>query len=297
MKYHSLFFIILAISCGKKKVDVNSPQPNISLVNEITRIESNLQWCGGMVSSASNLTNPWCDGDATCYQGHYQLLTKTDRFNWLTILNEQNQPFRHPNRVNLDKENEFSRDQLLGVMEASIYSASAKETLAKIFSFSSKHNNKFCLNPTDNRCDLTTSMYVLYNDLQNKAVLPATRQIDYSTRLIEAKTVPDGYQVNLLSRSIYLHAITGNLTTGYVSAHNVLYKRFPNNLLVHTNHCIFNKCNSEEWTSIQQQLLQNMKIWKQNGNKWAFDENLTTNSSPYGHELVSLAKFIEGLPK
>ena len=291
-----LLFCVFLVSCGKKIIKGEEPlTTNQQLVQEIDRIEKLLVWCAGF--PAREVTSD-CDGDGATYHGFVSLMSKSpiNEVFWSKIIDEVGTPYRNANRVKNDNLDAFSRDQLLGVMEASTVSPVAKETLKKIWSYY-EHTGKLCEPSSDNRCDMATSMVILKKDIFNEKVTTWERQVDETTIRAEGLLSPEGYQTFLPVRKIMLHAKTNSLTQGYVNSFNAIYNKYPLNLYNRTVHTYLNKLGEEKYEEIKKDLIFCMKQFEKpsvNAN-WGWDRNVSCplqNGNVWGHDLVALGKFL-----
>lgn len=226
MKY--LLLPLLLLSCGGRDTTAALDIKSL-LKKELIRVEPLLLTCYGTPAKArkNNKTGePNCEvGDSVTDAGFATLYGRFDYKTGLyNSLSEDGRPWRNPSYRDVDLDNSFSRDQLLGIIE---YTVSTKDTipLKNIMTYV-KRTGKLCPDANDNKCDMTQSMQVLVDLALGEDINVGEDLLDMATLAAEA-TGTDGYQAFLVGRKVMLHKILGR--EGYNVAANTLYHRFPNN--------------------------------------------------------------------
>lgn len=296
-----LFILPLLLSCGQEKTPVYPDVISNDLHEQISRITPLLLWCDGQATSIRNNNidgRPNCDtGDGASESGFLTLvgnfLQENDMFTALSSsINSNNQPFRSPSYVDKDLENSFSRDQLLGFIEATYAGLSPQSGLSRITDYV-RRTGKLCSNATDSRCDMSDSMWILVKDALGEAVSDVERWKDETVLNAEASTVPLNYQANLVSRKIFLKAIGNKLTQGYAHAAMLLNKRAPSNLWIKTVFFVTNRGTKSDFDNIAKDLTECLKLYNKPGLHWAWNQGDTKcPQDTVGHEQVALGHFL-----
>ncbi|MBF0299483.1 MAG: hypothetical protein HQK51_12230 [Oligoflexia bacterium] len=288
---------IYAASVSIPKVD------NQELQQQINRISPNLLWCDGQATGtdSNNVDHrPNCDvGDAASESGHFTLVGQFSNeegiFNAMrNSFGLDDQPFRAPSYVGKDSSNEFSRDQTLGFIEATVAGLPYSEGLERIERYYNR-NGSLCPNASDNRCVLTPSMWIYFKDLSGRNVTQLERFLDEQMLNLEASENPLNYRSYLVSRQVFLKAMMGKLTSSYAQAMKTLYKRAPKNLWFRTVYHVTNGGTNTDFENVAKSLVECMKTWNQPGTTFLWSEgNVECTQGLYGHELVSLGHFLLG---
>lgn len=136
---------------------------------------------------------------------------------------------RAPNRK--DTDNTASRDQLLGFLAAQLNSENRWLDVKRFI----KANGKICKDATDNRCELTPTVWALLGGVHSHLGYVRDPSMFINSLfwdrvlLAQANTVPSGYQLNLVAEAAWLAYKLGMETElTYLSAVMAL-SRQPNN--------------------------------------------------------------------
>jgi len=275
-------------SCGIQETKPSIPQiVSERLQAQITRMTSLLAWtCDGAAPARRPNIECIVEGDAVSMTGWTLLYGNLG--SWSLIeksIGEDGRPWRNPKRVGGTDMNSFSRDQLLGLLEGS--AAHTSDSLKSAMRYIER-TGRLC--PGDDRCNLTGGVLELVKILLKTPISQAEKTVNDWTIQTEANTVPPGYQAHLVSRKIMLHAHLGTLTTGHAKAAAVLARRFPHSLFLRTAHAV---ANHKEFLPIAEDLATCMESWESPGNAWIGEEiERGCQKNSYGHEYVSLAKFL-----
>ena len=130
-----------------------------------------------------------------------------------------------------------SRDELIGHL---LYIAKThdKNHANKLIDMIQHNANRVCTDATDNRCDVTPTMYGLMRIVWNHIGLTPTKNMlisnigDDHTLLIEASTAPIGYQLHLIALQLLIRQHTNTWSTTMDATSKELLNRMPNNLLI-----------------------------------------------------------------
>lgn len=296
---------VFAVSCGKGR---ETTWPNVvspTLASEVSRISPRLLWCDGQATSPrkNNIDGrPACDvGDAMTDTG---MLLALGNFVGGSQLQDSiiksiattGQPYRAPSYVGRDIQNEFSRDQFIGLADATAAGLDEKY-LNSVLDYYNR-TGSLCEHPSDNRCTLYPSMITLADDARGRNVTLAERALDEATVAAEARAVPLGYEAYLVSRKIFMRAVTGDLTNSYADSAKVLYKRAPENLWFRTVYKVTNDGTQEEFGAIGKDLAKCMQAWKTPGSTWlGRTGNTACPDDSIGHDLTALATFLQQPPR
>jgi hypothetical protein len=289
LKYLAL---LLIVSCGAPK-----EQPRIkdypALRAQVERVEPLLLWCDGGVAfpRKNNITKqPMCDvGDSLSTTGAVLLLGGIGDFSVIDrSINADGRPWRHPSYVGKDKSNSFSRDQALGVMEATVATKN-KAPLKRLLEYISR-TDKLCPDATDGRCQFTDSVNVLAKDVMGEKVSKAERAKDELTILAEAHVTKPDYTSYLVARKLFLHYRTKTNTFGYRKAVDVLKSRFPDSLHIRTLYAVYH---GKSLDGVAEALTACLEKWQKPGLDWFGDAvSVECTGKAHGADLVSLGKFL-----
>jgi hypothetical protein len=296
--------LILSTSCGKKKEAVWPNVTSTTLASEVSRISPRLLWCDGQATGPrkNNIDGrPRCGlGDAMTDSGMLLLLgvdnggTIADAI--IHSITPEGKPYRTPSYVGRDTKDEFSRDQFLGLADATAAGLDEKY-LNSVLTYYNR-TGSLCEHPSDNRCTLYPSMITLADDARGRNVTLAERALDEATVAAEARAVPLGYEAYLVSRKIFMRAVTGDLTNSYADSAKVLYKRAPENLWFRTVYKVTNDGTQEEFGAIGKDLAKCMQAWKTPGSTWlGRTGNTACPDDSIGHDLTALATFLQQPPR
>jgi len=296
---------VFAVSCGKGR---ETTWPNVvspTLASEVSRISPRLLWCDGQATSPrkNNIDGrPACDvGDAMTDTG---MLLALGNFVGGSQLQDSiiksiattGQPYRAPSYVGRDIQNEFSRDQFIGLADATAAGLDEKY-LNSVLDYYSR-TGSLCPNATDSRCKMTPSMITLADDVRKRNVTLAERALDEATLAVEAKTVPLDYEAYLVSRKIFTRAILGKLTDSYASSAKALYNRAPNNMWLNAVFLMTNSGTQQEFDALGAKLASCMAKWEKPGHIWLGRKgNTLCPAESIGHDLVALATFLQLPPR
>jgi hypothetical protein len=283
-----ILFVLLFSSCAAP-VDANTPQVvSGRLSAQVERISPLLAWtCDGRVPARSEGVECAVEGDAVSMTGWALLYGNLGQWSAISdSIDSDGRPWRNPSRVGGNDLNSFSRDQMIGLIEGTVASGDTS-VLRSVVDYIDK-TGRLC--PGDNRCNITGSIMELWRLALGETVTAGESQINGWATEIEAKTVPPGYQVHLIMRKIMLHAKLGKLSSSYSKAAATLKKRFPKSLFVRTVDAVANR---GEFVGVAEDLAACMERWERSGTGWVGEEvERGCQTSGYGHEYVSLAKFL-----
>lgn len=142
---------------------------------------------------------------------------------------DDGQLLRAPNRK--DMENTASRDQLFGFFAAQITRENRWLDVKRFI----KRNKKICLDATDNRCEMTpitiAFMGMVHKYLgYNRDISMIFNQFVWDeTLLVQAQTVPTGYQLNLIAEASWMAYKFGYETDVSYASAVIAYARQPLN--------------------------------------------------------------------
>jgi hypothetical protein len=282
--------ILFLSACGVL-VPVKPGVPQVvseRLKTQIGRMTPTLAWtCNGMAPARSREVDCNTEGDAVSMTGWTLLYGNLG--SWQLILDsidENGRPWRNPARVGGTDPNSFSRDQMLGLLEATVSSGDRTGLQSVVRHLQAQ--GRLC--PGDDRCNLTGSIIELWRLVLGQEVIEAERAVNGWTTEVEAATVPPGYQAHLVSRKIMLHAELGTLTSSYSKAAATLARRFPKSLFLRVTNAV---ANGGDFVAIADDLAACMETWQGPGNAWIGEEiERGCQTFSYGHEYVSLAKYL-----
>ena len=279
-----------SLSCGQSR----SPKPisqsiSSELQAEIDRITPLLKWS----PYGQPLEEPYpsdSSGDAMSMNGRVMLDSGGALGSFQAVIDSiaaDGHPYRSPSHVGATG-NTFSRDALMGLIEASV-AVKDNSQLLKVRNYYAANDSKMCPDANDNRCDVTISMDLLVDEALGKNINIASRALDETTITGEASTTPETYQSYLVMRKLRMHIELGELTEGYKAAIKVLHERFPKHPYASY---LYVKSVSGNLEPIAQDILACMKTWKGPGEDWwgSYFEGCPAN--PQGHELVSFAMLL-----
>ena len=279
---------LLLISCGQVETDkpkVDSPV----LRAEVERVEPLLAWtCGGRIPARRYDFPCVKEGDGVSMLGRWIIDTgDTDRFSAIIdSIGPDGRLWRNPERVNNDDDNSSSRDQLLGLLEATVATRDRTGLLAVMRYVSS--TGSLC--PGDDRCRVTPSIRTAVKDVLDEKVGTAERALDVETVYMEAETAPPTYRAYLVARKLMLHIRTGTMNVGYARAAKRLAERFPNSLFIEV---VDKVSNDGSLKHVTRELTKCLASWQRPGPDWwgnAIERHCT--DSMQGHELVALGKYL-----
>lgn len=307
----NLVFLLLLLGCGSERVKPVPPNknPHQQLVDEMVRIESQLKFCRGMWTSdlPHFLTGkPECDtGDGMLFTGLYLLsnpINANDLVNGIRYsVDDFGRPWRSPEDRDFgERPNTFSRDMFKGLMFYLIYSKD-QDMVRRFTKYVRANHYRMCPSDTDARCQMTPSTLELLGDvhefigLSRPDDMPDLGALSELTMELEASQNPLGYQLHLVSLSVYMKALTGNLRNRHAAAARTLYSRQPNNLWFRFLANYVTDGHQDEYSNIMDLLLQEMRVWPNAEKidwKWQRPEDSENFSKPAGHEYVFLAKLL-----
>lgn len=298
----SLFFIsFLLLGCGTKKAATIPIIDNNPLQTQINRITPLLNWCDGQTcGSGNNHIDGRVDcgvGDGAFTSGFISIVgsfeNKQETFSALSnSFGVSGAPFRAPSYVDKDPSDQFSRDQLLGFLEATITGLPRENGIDKIMDYYNR-TGSLCSNPSDNKCELTPKMKVLIKRVQGESITELDKLIEAASLKIESATVPSGYQIDLVMRYIFAITKMNALTTTMASAAKTIYNRAPNNLWWKTVYLVTNNGSSQDFKNVSDKLAVCMERWIGPGKNWAWQEEYEDCPiSAYGSEYVALGHFL-----
>jgi hypothetical protein len=279
---------LLILACGKQAAPSVPAVVSERLSAQIERMTPLLAWtCDGRFPASRQDVDCYREGDAVSMTGWTLLYGKMGEWSAISeSIDANGRPWRNPSRVGLDDANSFSRDQLLGLLEGTLASGD-RARLQHVVRWV-QETGRLC--PGDDRCNITGSLIELWQLVLDKKVSAAERAVNGWTTEVEAMGVPAGYQTHLVARKIMLHAQLGTLTESYTRAAATLRRRFPASLFVRTVDAV---ANGGDFVSIADDLATCMQRWEGPGNAWIGEEiERGCQIRSYGHEYVSLAKFL-----
>lgn len=301
MKIMKCVLVLALVSCGNKSKSTTLPNvTSADLHAQIERVTPLLNWCDGQAAGASpnNMDHrPNCDvGDAMAESGFLTLVgnfsnESTIFASMAASFGADGQPFRAPSYVGKDTQDEFSRDQLLGLVAGTVAGLPAGHLQTALDYY--KRTHSLCPHPTDTRCLVTPSLMVRAKSVLGHEPTKLEATTDKAVMLAEAASVPLTYQAGLLANHIFVIARQNKLTVSYAKAINILWKRAPQNLWLSTVNAVCNRGTAADFDAIAQSLLTCLKSWTAPGTDWTFSHgNEVCRPNARGHELVALAHFL-----
>jgi hypothetical protein len=297
-----LIVFLLLFSCSKKKDAIVPVMASEELQAEIDRITPLLLWCDGQAtgSGPNNIDGrPNCDvGDAAAESGFLTLVGNFQQeqgiFNAMKLsFASDDRPYRAPSYVGKDGSNTFSRDQLLGFIQATIAGLPVQDGLERIMNY---HDKTGAMCPDSQACWITPGLKVIVKYAMGKSVNAAEKLVESSETLIEAQTVPMNYRADLVMKRIYTIVKLGKLTTTHAKAAKTVYEKAPNNIWFKTVYGITNNGSQELFEEAAKSLLDCMRQWNKPGTDWTYSKGnvacFTGEVGVYGHELVAVAHLL-----
>lgn len=284
----TVWIFLLLISCAQAEEPTRPVVVSARLKNQIERMSPLLAYtCDSMAPARSQGVECNTEGDAVSMTGWSLLYGGLGA--WQLIpdsVDENGRPWRNPDRVGGTDPNSFSRDQILGLLEATVASGDTN-TLRAVVGYLQRQG-RLC--PGDDRCNITGSIIELWRLVLGEEVSKSERAVNGWTTELEAATVPAGYQAHLVSRKIMLHAELGTLTSSYTKSAATLVRRFPKSLFLRVTNAV---ANGGDFIAIADDLAACMESWQGPGNAWIGEEiERGCQTLSYGHEYVSLAKYL-----
>lgn len=285
--------LLLLISCGSPKEPALPAVESAPLKAAIERVEPLLLWCDGAVAfpRKNNITKqPMCDvGDSLSTTGAVLALGGIGDFSVIErSIEADGRAWRHPSYVGRDKSNSLSRDQYIGVLEAT-FATRNFGPLNRLEGYISR-TGKLCPDATDNRCDVTPGVKLLSKFVRKAKFTALERELDENVMLTEAASSPAGYRVYLVARKLMLIYRTGNATGGYTKSVRLLYKRFPKSLYIRVLHSLYV---GDSFNGSAKDLTACLNGWQKTGLDWFGDGmEVVCPAGSQGAELVALSKFI-----
>lgn len=283
-----ILIALFLLSCGAvetKKPAVDSP----ALLEQVERVEPLLAWtCDGRVPARAYDFPCVKEGDGVSMLGRW-ILDAGDTAKMSAIMDSigpDGRLWRNPDRVNNDDADSSSRDQVLGLLEATVATRD-REGLQSVMRYVQEEGN---LCPGDDRCRITPSVRTLIKDVLGEKVGEIERTLDAETVYMEAESVPPTYQAYLVARKLMLHIRTKTLTAGYARAAKRLSERFPESLFIEV---VNNVANGENHKHLVKALTECLAKWQQPGGDWwgnAINRHCTDDMQ--GHEMVALAHYL-----
>jgi hypothetical protein len=298
-----LIILFLIAACGKKKTPVYPQVISEQLKFEIERIEPQLLWYQGMpaLDRPNNVNgDPRADvGDSVANAGQIMLYGRANLMPGIkAAIAPDGRPYRHASYIDKDLSSTFSRDQLIGVAEATVASGDT-EALLKVWQYTQAHDGKMCPISNDNRCDISPlgspSVSILVKDALGLKVTAAERAADFIIVNAEAASNPSGYRSYLVSRILFLKVFQNKLTVDYAHAAKVLSSRFPNNLWYKLLERVTHKGTPADFEAIGKDMLPCLQAWEKPGTEWAwygYNDTKCDVVNNAGHELVFGARFL-----
>jgi hypothetical protein len=288
----TLATLVTLASCGRSKSSVLPDVSSEALEQEIARISPKLLWACGLPVEARRTD---CSGDGISMAGWVGLVG--DLWEWANPLvpfeaavSADGRPWRASDRVDRQRGDSFSRDGLLGHVEAAT-ATGVRAPLDRVWAYA-KRTGALCPDATDNRCEVTAGVSILVRDALGLSVTGVERTADFTVMNAEAASAPAGYRASLVARKINLKVRQGRLTNEYAHASRVLLKRFPKNLWYRTVERMANKGTDGDFSAIGGELVTCMKRWEQPGTEWAWHTGTEACGPAQGHELVALARLL-----
>lgn len=292
MKMFLFAMLFTACACGRSKSSVLPDVSSEALEREIARIAPQLPWACGLPVEAGRSD---CSGDGVSMGGWVGLVG--DLWQWANPMtpfeaatSDDGRPWRASDRVDRQRGDSFSRDGLLGHVEAAT-ATGERALLGRVWAYVQR-TGKLCPDASDNRCDVTPSVSILVRDALGLNVAGVERAADFPVVNAEAVSAPAGYRASLVARKVHLKVRQGRLTAEYAHASRVLLKRFPKNLWYRLVERMANKGSNEDFSAIGQELVTCMERWEQPGKEWAWHTGTEACGPAQGHELVAVARLL-----
>jgi hypothetical protein len=293
MKKALIVLVLSVLGCGtgrKSTTEPNFPDPlRQALAVEVSRVEPLLTWRCDMPTEP-NRTD--CSGDGMSASGRVLLDGGLLPATWEAMkasIGSDGRPWRAPDRVERQRDNSFSRDGFIGLVEATISSGDTVP-LQKVLAYAHAHENQLCPDATDDRCKLTQSVLTAAKYASRQDVKVAERALDENTILAEAHTAPATYRAYLVMRKLNIAIETGNFSPGYYASVGVLRKRFPQHPFVQF---LAARADKTTFDGVVQRITSCLSKWEKPGTQWWGDAGYFSNgcaADSQGHELVALAK-------
>jgi hypothetical protein len=275
--------LLLIVSCGAPK-----EQPRIkdypALRAQVERVEPLLAWtCDGMIPARKADFPCIKEGDGVSVLGRW-IFDTGDKAKMPAILLsvgvDGKEPKRNPARQGIDESNSFSRDQLLGLLEASL-STGNRAGLLSVMRYV-QATGHLCIG--DDRCNLTDSTRLLVNEVLGKKPSKVERAKDELTIAGEAATVPPNYRAYLVARKLLLHYKLGT-TKGYRHSAAVLRKRFPSSAFIQLVDAL---SSGKSLDPVAAEVTRCLEQWEGPANNWHGDDVNGCQKRSYGHHLVGM---------
>ena len=280
-----LLAALLLISCGTRAIEPAKPKADYpELRAQVERVEPLLAWtCDGMIPARSHGFPCIKEGDGVSVLGRW-IFDTGDRAKMPAILLsvgvDGKEPKRNPARQGVDELSGFSRDQLLGLLEATL----ATRDRTGLFSVMRYVQATGHLCNGDDRCDLTDSTRLLANEVLGKKPSAVERAKDEVTIAGEAATVPPNYRAYLVARKLLLHYKLGN-TPSYRHSTAVLRQRFPNSAFIQLVDAL---SRGKSLDPVAAEVTRCLEQWEGHANNWHGDDMNGCQKRSYGHHLVGM---------
>jgi hypothetical protein len=286
-----IFLFLSLLGCGRKSsTEPNFPDPlRAALTVQVERVEPLLLWSCGMPTEPNRLD---CSGDGMSASGRVLLDGGVRADTWAAMkasIGSDGRPWRAPDRVERQRDNSFSRDGFIGLVEATIATGDAVP-LQRVLAYAQAHGNLLCPDATDDRCKLTPSVLTAARYAMRQSVKTAEKLLDENTILAEAHTAPANYRAYLVMRKLNIAIETGNFSSGYLASVNVMRKRFPNHPFVKF---LAARADKTTFDGVVEQVTRCLAKWEKPGSQWWGDAGYFSNgcaADSQGHELIALAK-------
>ena len=311
MRIAAALFLSTACSVIEDEEPVRPVNPQVFLSQQTARIRANLHFCDNRVVSGkpNNISGrPRCDtGDTWVFSGLYNTIAHDPEISASldAAVLPSGQPCRGTEYLVLGDKCDFSRDQTKGFL-LNLLETKNKEVATKTWQFVYNNDYSICDLDVSENCFQTPGMLILWGDVFEKIGLPRepdmqygfpyTEQVDRQELLAEAR-VNNGYRLHLVSVSIYIKALTGQLTSAYSEAARILAERKPDNLWFQFLSNYTNGGDQDTYDRIARKLVPIMERWNPgNDLDWIWQRDGIAQKEPeaYGHELVFLAELLQG---
>jgi hypothetical protein len=285
-----LLLTLLLSACGAQ-VAPHTPQKDYPLLrSQVERVEPLLAWtCDGMIPARKHGFPCIKEGDGVSLLGRW-ILDSGDTAKMSAILSSVGEngaePRRNPARQGMPESSAFSRDQMLGLLEATVASGN-RTGLQSVMQYVSA-TGRLC-SPGDDRCDLTPSVRLLANAVLGKRPGKVERAQDELTIQAEALSSPPTYRSYLVARKILLWARLGQLTKGYATAAKTLKSRYPHSAFISLVAAVAGHGSFGETATMLSKCLAQ---WEGPGDAWIGMEMGGCLTRSYGHHLVGMAYFL-----
>lgn len=299
-----LIGILFAVSCAQKSARDLDPGLAVDLMPRAQEILSASNFCENQpVYDGPNRVS----GREACNGGDSMLWSGLLYYAWPDTnlgqairgsIAESGKPFRSPeHRRAGDNENEFSRDMFFGFLFYCLKSGDV-ETCQRVVRFAVNSSYQLC-GGSPSQCALTPGMLYATYSVWNKHgwALPsefkpniAEQGADAAAAFAAAKTVPEGYQLHLISLKVFLYHEVG-LLGEYRSAARALVERQPSNVWYQFVGFLAGTNSEDSVYHVKDELRRLMDAWHPGGSDtdWFWQGRRKEASHGMGSDFVFLA--------